>query len=107
MRERKIVITDAFTRWIMGTIDGMEFEAKVYDDGSEYGIDDGRVVKLFVHRDNPYREYIAYERGWVKYPSKRYEDYLDSLLLLCEMLPPSESWKVINGRIVDKRGDPI
>lgn len=45
-------------------IDGEEYEycAKVYDTGSEYGIDDGRVSKLQIKRGGV--EIVAYDRGW-------------------------------------------
>jgi hypothetical protein len=45
-------------------IDGEEYEycAKVYDTGSEYGIDGGRVSKLQIKRGGT--EIVAYDRGW-------------------------------------------
>jgi hypothetical protein len=49
--------------WIKGeTSGGVTFEAKVYDEPSEYGIDGGRVSKLGVHEGNKW--IVNYDRGW-------------------------------------------
>ena len=36
--------------------------AKVYDEGSEYGINEGRISKLEVRQDN--KLLLNYDRGW-------------------------------------------
>ena len=48
--------------WMFGSIDGYEYEAKVYDLGSEYGINGGRISKLYVTKAG--RVVINYDRGW-------------------------------------------
>ena len=48
--------------WKFGMINGYEYEAKVFDLGSEYGINGGRISKLFVKKDG--RVVINYDRGW-------------------------------------------
>jgi len=52
--------------WIKGTIDGYDFQIKRYDEGSELGIDEGRISKLEIWKNG---ELLAqYDRGWVKKP---------------------------------------
>ena len=52
--------------WIHGTVGDFKFEAKMFDEGSVYGIDHGRVSKLWMVRALPNngREIVSYERGW-------------------------------------------
>ena len=49
-------------------VDGIIYpwEAKIYDEGSKYGIDGGRVSKLYVWRESEDDEemIIVYDRGW-------------------------------------------
>jgi hypothetical protein len=55
--ERKI------SGWVIGeATGGYKFEAKVFDAGSLYGIDGGRVSKLGVRKDN--KIVVNYDRGW-------------------------------------------
>ena len=50
--------------WVTGKVNGYYFEAKVYDEPSHYGINGGRVSKLWM-RDVATREVVcAYDRGW-------------------------------------------
>ena len=45
-----------------GKYKAVHYEAKVYDEGSQYGIDGGRISKLALKMDG---EWIAtYDRGW-------------------------------------------
>ena len=77
--------------WLLGTIDRYVFEAKVCDEDSVFGIDDGRVIKLFVYNKHRGQELISYEWGWDKYPQKAEdEDVLDALLLFCSSLPKQD-----------------
>ena len=41
-----------------------EFEVKVYDAPSEYGIDEGCISKLYVKDISTNTEVIGYDRGW-------------------------------------------
>jgi len=67
--------------WVEGTLeetlpdrsyvgDSYSFQAKVYNEGSKFGINQGRISKLAVWKNDPehkgfYRETIAnYDRGW-------------------------------------------
>lgn len=76
--------------WIQGAINEMQFQAKVYDVGSRYGIDEGRVSKLSI-RDARKREIIAYDRGWdIEPDNEAQRALLTALLLYLEALPVSE-----------------
>ena len=37
--------------WVIGTIKGRKFEAKVYNEPSDFGLYNGRISKLFIARD--------------------------------------------------------
>ena len=94
MSEHKIVVKRVSGDWVLGTVDDMEFEAKVYDEGSKFGIDAGRVSKLAVYRTKARGEIIAYERGWDRYPrSPKHEEVLDALTRFCESLPKQSTWR--------------
>ena len=59
--------------WEHGVIDGYEYEAKVYDEGSEFGIHDGRISKLSVKDPDGFLV-AAYERGWCLNPINKTAD---------------------------------
>lgn len=45
----------------------VRYQAKVYDTGSEYGINGGRISKLLMKQDK--KVVAAYDRGWDMEPS--------------------------------------
>ena len=50
--------------WMRGTTDGHAWIAKVYDEGSTWGINEGRVSKLTVYAtDRKSAEIYNYDRG--------------------------------------------
>ncbi|MFV0485396.1 MAG: hypothetical protein ACK5MU_04220 [Candidatus Saccharimonadales bacterium] len=53
-------------KWHEGHIEQYRFQAKVYDVGSKFGINKGRVSKLSVWDSGS--EIISYDRGWDKKP---------------------------------------
>jgi hypothetical protein len=75
--------------WYCGEAEGYPFEAKVCDVRSEYGIDDGRVIKLFIHKKDGTGDLLAdYQRGWDIYPhNKKTEAIANRLLTRLEKLP--------------------
>ncbi len=80
-----------YDNWHIGTIGNYFFEAKVTDEGSEFGIDNGRIIKLFIRTQpegNPKggEEIVAYERGWDKYPedNPEYETLIDAIVFYFE-----------------------
>ena len=104
MNQDSLFVTMISHNWIVGTIEDMSFEAKVYDVPSLFGIDYGRVVKLTVYAKRLDQEIIVYERGWEKYPTKNHEDILDAILKYCQNLPPADKWQLENGTIISKEG---
>jgi len=60
------------TNWVRGVVDDSEyrFTAKLYDEGSVFGIDDGRVSKLHIY-NNVGETIVHYDRGWNEEPSTR------------------------------------
>lgn len=56
MANIKITRTDG--QWKLGTIDGIKFNAKVYEEPSEFGIKNGNVSKLWIDG------VCNYDRGW-------------------------------------------
>ena len=102
---RSIIIQSVWKNWLVGTIDSLEFEAKVCDVASEYGADNGRVIKLVIYNANPDRELVVYDRGWELYPDPVYENMLDDLLNYCAGLPKAEDWRLSEGNITNAKGD--
>ena len=72
--EYEIKVTGTTDNWTFGTVrraDGGEhyvFQAKHYDEPSQFGIEGGRISKLCVRRDGVAKDVIAYERGWLVEP---------------------------------------
>lgn len=77
--------------WVSGTFSDYRYEAKVYDNGSEYGIYGGRVSKLSIYEDD--EVIVHYDRGWDygKYTTSVYNPLVEQL----ESLPPvpNELWE--------------
>jgi len=48
--------------WTKGTINGYEYCMKHFEEGSEYGINGGRISKLDIRKDG--KIYAGYDRGW-------------------------------------------
>ncbi len=49
--------------WVSGTCGDYNFEAKVYNEGSVYGINNGRVSKFTMY-DEDKNWLVNYDRGW-------------------------------------------
>ncbi|MBT2735119.1 hypothetical protein [Bacillus sp. ISL-7] len=56
--EIKLTMFPDYVNWVEGYADGTWFQAKLFDEPSPYGINEGRVSKL--HIDGG----INYDRGW-------------------------------------------
>lgn len=70
-----IKLKNADGNWMLGTIDGIEFNAKVYSEPSEYGINGGKVSKLWI------KGILNYDRGWdIKPKGKEAKAMMESLL---------------------------
>lgn len=83
-------------RWLRGTIGGYEFFALVFQIGSRYGINEGRVSKLSVRPKSQSltdgsRYIINYDRGWdIEPETEEHKLILDTLVELFENLPLEE-----------------
>ena len=53
--------------WSKGVIGGFNFSVKHYDNGSPFGINGGRISKLWIAKDG--FEHANYDRGWDRKPS--------------------------------------
>jgi hypothetical protein len=84
----KAKFTDFTTEsnWVSGKCDKYHFEAKLFDEGSEYGINGGRVSKLFIADDDDYT-LVNYDRGWDVEPSVEMEPYYEEIMKLLENSP--------------------
>ena len=83
MNGHTIKIDVVFQKWLAGTVDGLPYAVKICNEKSEYGIDGGRIIKLYLFSADGEQEIVTYERGWAKYPAQKYEDIMDTLIDYC------------------------
>jgi hypothetical protein len=84
---------DNNSNWVKGKIDNYSFEAKLFDDGSRFGINGGRVSKLSIWDEksrSKANDFIDdcmtyYEREWVVEPEDI--DCYESVMNLLENSP--------------------
>lgn len=85
--------------WIDGTIGGYRFQAKIFDEGSEYGINGGRVSKLCVWDEELRAKkqgiwsatIVNFDRGWdIKPKTAAHKAILSALLEYLEAFPAEE-----------------
>jgi len=81
--------------WCSGLVGGFKFEAKLFDEGSIFGIKNGRVSKLSIW-DEKTRQItsnffasciVNYDRGWDIKPKKEYKNHFDAVMNLLENAP--------------------
>jgi hypothetical protein len=65
--------------WTKGNINGYEYEVKHFDEGSEFGINGGRISKLAI-RDLNGRWVVNYDRGWDQRPTKKIKPIYDEII---------------------------
>ena len=65
--------------WTEGKINGYEYWIKHFDEGSEFGINGGRISKLAI-RDQKGRWVVNYDRGWDRKPTKETRAIYEKLL---------------------------
>jgi hypothetical protein len=69
--------------WYVGRVDGRHFEALVFAEPSQYGIDGGQVSKLYAW-DGPKKkvgnEIAVFERGWELEPSEEVRPVVEFLV---------------------------
>jgi len=92
-------LQNASDGWKKGTLEHggkrYSYEAKVYEEGSEYGINGGRVSKLHVKAaDGDWsKSVIEYDRGWSIQPSSEHRPLLDKLLQLYNAADPDDAYQ--------------
>lgn len=86
--------------WHIGAYNGFRWGAKIYDEGSRFGIDDGRVSKLFIY-DADNNEVVSYERGWGRKPDKSDKALMTLYKAIVNELAGSK--RVATRRIIDER----
>ena len=64
MADHKITAYSEDGVWLFGLVDDYPFFAKVCDEASGFGIDCGRVIKLYIASKQDAKEIASYERGW-------------------------------------------
>ena len=97
MEKHPITAACVWRNWLGGTVDGLPFAAKICDINSPHGIDNGRILKLFLYAEDGEQELAAYERGWSIYPTGEHEASMDALLAFCAKLPPADDWHIRAG----------
>jgi hypothetical protein len=77
------------SNWVSGKVGEYIFEAKLFDYGSEFGINKGRVSKLAIYPIGKSFSgaIINYDRGWDIKPNKISKPYYDAVMILCESSP--------------------
>lgn len=81
--------------WCDGKIGKYTFQAKLFDEGSTFGIDNGRVSKLSIWDEEVrIREMdffkaciVNYDRGWDIKPKKEFKSILKAVMELLENAP--------------------
>ena len=74
------IITKRVGNWTRGYIGPFRFEIKHFDEPSVFGINEGRISKLWLKQKDGFQIAAAYERGWDKRPeTKEAQDAVDTL----------------------------
>lgn len=69
--------------WVTGTIHGIRYTAKVFEEGSQFGINGGNISSLWIDG------VLNYDRGWDKRPTTD-----EGKAMLKEMKAFFKDWKV-------------
>ena len=70
-------LKDLGMNWTKGTAGDFTFQIKHFDEGSEYGIDNGRISKLEI-RDKENRIHANFDRGWDVQPTRDFPELLEA-----------------------------
>lgn len=82
--EAKFDQFDNSSNWVNGSYGDFRFEAKLFDVGSEFGINNGRVSKLYI-QDKERNSICEYDRGWGMEPKNK--TVYNSIMKLLEESP--------------------
>lgn len=81
--------------WVKGKLQNITFTALVFDEPSEFGIEGGKISKLFIYQDED--NIASYERGWLKAVPEPMMPFFHRIKITLENLPSvqprnNESW---------------
>lgn len=57
--------------WIQGRTNGFKWCMNHYEEGSIYGINGGKISKLWIQRERNEEIIVNYDRGWDVAPTKK------------------------------------
>ena len=77
------IITKHSGNWTFGHIGPFRFEVKHYVEPSVFGIDEGRISKLWLGWAHSYGTVAAFDRGWDKLPG--FEEAQEAVDTLCTL----------------------
>ncbi len=84
-------LTAKGNHYFAGHIDDYRFNAKVFSEGSKYGIDGGRVSKLWIQKtmsEFRHATVVNYDRGWDIKPARgKDKEMYESILRCLETMP--------------------
>ena len=91
----EFTIFEQKTNWASGKVGNYLFEAKLFDEGSKYGIKNGRVSKLTIWDPAVHKKernllkacVVNYDRGWDIKPKKRVKPFFNATMELLENAP--------------------
>jgi len=84
------------SNWVNGECGDYIFEAKLFDTGSPFGINNGRVSKLFIRTKKEAKlvqfpfvsaSVVEYDRGWGTRPNKEIKPVYNAIMKLLEASP--------------------
>lgn len=81
--------------WLLGTVSDYQFNAKVYNGPSKYGVNGSCVSKLTVWAESERQKLgdpvaasiIHYDRGWIREPDREYTGLLEALVAYLSAIP--------------------
>lgn len=76
--------------WVKGEVGEYIFSAKLFDEGSKFGINNGRVSKLSIIKKGSNWSngcILNYDRGWDIEPTEEYIECFNSVMELLENAP--------------------
>ena len=77
------IITKQTGNWMTGHIGPFRFEIKRFEEPSVYGIDEGRISKLWLAWKDSYGTVAAFDRGWDKLPG--FDEAWEAVDALCAL----------------------
>ena len=77
------IITKRSGNWTFGHIGPFRFEVKHFDEPSVFGINEGRISKLWLTWKDSYGTVAAFDRGWDKLPG--FEEAQEAVDTLCTL----------------------